>query len=324
MSILSWNCRGLGNPCIVQKLAHLVWAKDPSAVFLCETWSNDEHLEHLRCRLHFNNKLLVLSNKKGGGLALFWNKSFDLSVLSYSCNHIDTVVHSGTSDAWRLTFVYGALETHRRIETWNLIRRLSQQHHLPWCCIGDFNEIVLSSEMQGRRPRPERQMKDFREVLDECGMMDLGYRGSPFTWCNNRDPPNTTWVRLDRGVASLSWLHKFQNARLEHLNVTNSDHKCLHLELEPCNQPQYLRKPFRFEEIWTTDAGCEDTIQAEWDKVGAGMAMFQVWNKLKDCKRGLGKWSKQHFGNVTQQLAEKRQQLLDAETNAIQGGVWID
>uniref|UniRef100_A0A2N9FH09 Reverse transcriptase domain-containing protein n=1 Tax=Fagus sylvatica TaxID=28930 RepID=A0A2N9FH09_FAGSY len=107
---------------------------------------------------------------------------------------------------------------------------------------------------------------------------------------------------------------------LEHLNVTNSDHKCLHLELEPCNQSQYIRKPFRFEEIWTTDVGCEDTIQAEWDKVGAGTTMFQVWNKLKDCKRGLGKWSKQHFGNVTRQLAEKRQQLLDAEANAIQGG----
>ena len=47
--------------------------------------------------------------------------------------------------------------------------------------------------------------------------------------------------------------------------------------------------------------------------------MFQVWNKLKDCKRSLGKWSKQHFGNVTRQLAEKRQQLQDAETSAMQG-----
>ena len=37
-------------------------------------------------------------------------------------------------------------------------------------------------------------------------------------------------------------------------------------------------------------------------------------------KRGLGRWSRQHFGNVTRQLAEKRQQLMDAEANAIQGG----
>ena len=163
-------------------------------------------------------------------------------------------------------------------------------------------------------------MKDFREVQDECGMLDLGYQGFPFTWCNNRDPPNTTWVRLDRGVATLDWVHKFHGARLEHLNVTNSNHKCLHLELEPCNQPHQVRRPFRFEEIWTSDVGCEATIQSEWDKSQSGTAMFQVWNKLKDCKRGLGRWSRQHFGNVTRQLAEKRQQLMDAETNALQGG----
>ena len=48
--------------------------------------------------------------------------------------------------------------------------------------------------------------------------------------------------------------------------------------------------------------------------------MFQVWNKLKNCKRGLSKWSRQNFGNVTRQLAEKQQQLKEVETNAIQGG----
>jgi hypothetical protein len=118
----------------------------------------------------------------------------------------------------------------------------------------------------------------------------------------------------------MDWLNKFHGARLEHLNVTNSDHKCLHLEFEPCNQPQYSRKPFRFEEIWTSDSGCEATVQAEWDKWSDGTAMFQVWNKLKNCKKGLGKWSRLHFGNVTRQLVEKRHQLQEAEVNAIQGG----
>ncbi|GMY37467.1 hypothetical protein FCV25MIE_32710, partial [Fagus crenata] len=138
---------------------------------------------------------------------------------------------------------------------------------------------------------------------------------------NNKGPLSdvTNITKLDRGVATVDWINKFGGARLEHLYVTNSDHKCLHLELEPCNQPHKVRKPFRFEEIWTSDSGCESIIQTEWDKRCDGMAMFQVWNKLKNCKKGLGNWSRQSFGNVTRQLAQKRQQLKEAKAEAIQG-----
>ena len=71
MNCLSWSYHGLGNPCTVQELTRLVRVKAPSAVFLMETWSNEDYLKVLRCNLQFSNKLVVHSNKKGGGLALF-------------------------------------------------------------------------------------------------------------------------------------------------------------------------------------------------------------------------------------------------------------
>ena len=40
-------------------------------------------------------------------------------------------------------------------------------------------------------------MMDFREVLDFCGFKDLGYVGSPFTWCNNKfegDMIGSGWI----------------------------------------------------------------------------------------------------------------------------------
>ena len=80
MSCLSWNCRGLGNPGTVHELANLVWVKASSVVFLMETWLTEEYLEKLSCFLHFSSKLLVSSNKKGGGIALFWNNDFDVSI----------------------------------------------------------------------------------------------------------------------------------------------------------------------------------------------------------------------------------------------------
>uniref|UniRef100_A0A2N9HDU2 Reverse transcriptase domain-containing protein n=1 Tax=Fagus sylvatica TaxID=28930 RepID=A0A2N9HDU2_FAGSY len=206
------------------------------------------------------------------------------------------------------------------IETWNLLRRLNQQFLLPWCCIGDFNEIVKNEEMHGRNRRPDRQMQGFRDAMDECDLMDLGYRGSPFTWCNNRDPPATTWVRLDRGLATLSWVQKFPAASVEHLDVINSDHKCLLLTREPRGTQCFQRKPFRFKEVWTSDEGCENTIQAAWGSAIPGSAMFKVAEKLKTCKKHLGDWSRRSFGSVTRQLREKKQELAKAEEKAIKGG----
>ena len=191
MNYLSWNCRGLGNPCTVQELTRLVRVKAPSAVFLMETWSNENYLEILRCNLHFSNKFVVRSNKKGGGLALFWCAELNVSIKSYSCSHIDAVINEGMSDAWRITGVYDAPETHNRSKTWDLIRRLDGLFQLPWCCLGDFNEVAKLEEMHGRHRRPDRQMQAFRNVLDDCGLVDLGFNGFPFTWCNNGDRKST-------------------------------------------------------------------------------------------------------------------------------------
>jgi hypothetical protein len=51
----------------------MVRDKDPSAVFLIETWADEPQLELLRIQLHFANKLVVpRRNRGGGGLAAFW------------------------------------------------------------------------------------------------------------------------------------------------------------------------------------------------------------------------------------------------------------
>ena len=320
MSCISWNCRGLGNPCTVHELADLVRIKDPSAVFLMETWSNEEHLELFRCCLHFNNKLVVPSNNKGGGLALFWNNNLNLSILSYSFSHIDSVINPGTDNAWRLIFMYGEPVTHKRMATWNLLRRLYNQHSLPWCCMGDFNEIVKNEEMQGRCPHPDRQMQAFRDAINDCNLLDMGYHCFPFTWCNNRDPPHTTSVRLDRCLANMEWLQRNPLALMEHIDAANSDHKCMLMAWEPRTTSHVQRKPFHFEEVWNSDEGCENTIKESWESGVEETTMFKVANKLKQCKRGLGNWSRRMFGNISKQLVEKRKLLKSAELKAIRGG----
>ena len=47
--------------------------------------------------------------------------------------------------------------------------------------IGDFNELTGLSE-KGGAMRPAHQMKKFVDTLNWCGLKDMGFAGSKFTW----------------------------------------------------------------------------------------------------------------------------------------------
>ena len=48
-------------------------------------------------------------------------------------------------------------------------------------------------------------MQSFKDVLDHCAFMDLGYSSSDFTW-HGRHRGELIWERLDRGVVNYEWL----------------------------------------------------------------------------------------------------------------------
>ena len=92
-----------------------------------------------------------------------------------------------------------------------MLRMLRSKPHLPWCYMGDFNEILQSEEKRGGRIRPHVQMQAFRDVLDVCGFVDLGFTRPEFTW-HSRRHGHLIWERLDRGMANYDWLAKFPAA----------------------------------------------------------------------------------------------------------------
>ena len=59
--------------------------------------------------------------------------------------------------------------------------------------------------------RPENQMRDFREALDECGFADLGYVEQKYTWYKQLTGGVTVWERLDRAVANNDWISSGYN-----------------------------------------------------------------------------------------------------------------
>ena len=170
-----------------------------------ETILKKKGIEEVRNELKIDNVVCVDRIGMSGGLALFWDSEWDVKLRTWSKSYIDVIVTEKDGVSWRLTGIYGHPEKLKRIETWNLMRLFHQQATLPWICIGDFNEILSANEKQGGEPGSEWQMANFREVLDDCRLRDMGFKGARFTWCNRRDEQDRLYVRLDRGVANQEW-----------------------------------------------------------------------------------------------------------------------
>ena len=144
-------------------------------MFLSETKLRKWSMERKKMSIGFANGLVIPSHGRSGGLALLWRKEVNVDVQSFSDRHIDAIVTEDRGFKWRITGFYGNPEVHRRKESWDLLKVLSRKFQLPWLCFGDFNEIASSSEKIGGARRSQRQMDDFREAIDCCRFMDLGF-----------------------------------------------------------------------------------------------------------------------------------------------------
>ena len=71
MSLLLWNCRGLGKPLTENELVRLIQEKDLSVAFIAETWTDEIRLDRTLSKINFDQKWVVLRLNRGGGLALF-------------------------------------------------------------------------------------------------------------------------------------------------------------------------------------------------------------------------------------------------------------
>lgn len=70
MSMLSWNCQGLGSPPAIHTLTEEEKSKNPVVVFLAETKANTDRMKDFQHKLGFTQRIIVSSDGKSGGLAM--------------------------------------------------------------------------------------------------------------------------------------------------------------------------------------------------------------------------------------------------------------
>ncbi|KAL0411141.1 UNVERIFIED_CONTAM: putative mitochondrial protein [Sesamum latifolium] len=310
MSILCWNCQGVGGPWTVRGLGEYIKTHHPSLVFLAETKCKSSRIELLKRKWNMFG-YSVDSIGKSGGLALLWEKSVSVQLQSFSATHIDVSIQTNNDPSpWRLTDFYGSPDAGKRMEFWNLLRTLHMQSCRPWLCAGDFNEILLQSEKKGGSLRPLWQMRNFREVLSDCNLHDLGFSGEQFTWNNRQDPYNTVLERLNRACGDTNWKALFPSATIQNLFCIYSDHSPILISLTPAHTQKLKGKRiFRFEASWLQSEDCGRIVENSWQSAGTGNDQQNFMDKLNSSREALILWGRSGFKERRHRIEELEQLL---------------
>lgn len=107
MSLLCWNCKGLGNHRTVRDLCRRIKEKCPNLVFLMETKLRSNKLNLIKYKTGFQNLFVVDGVGRSGGLALFWDEDIDVQIKNYSKRHINAkVIMKSRGVPWMFTGFY--------------------------------------------------------------------------------------------------------------------------------------------------------------------------------------------------------------------------
>lgn len=259
MSTLAWNCRGLGKPRTIRLLKEITQQIKPNIIFLTETLAKQNKVQELCKQINYAGYWVVEAQGHSGGLALLWKNEGSCHIRSSGTNFIDFEVENEQVGRWRYTGYYGCSERSRRRISWDILRGLAGESSLPWCILGDFNDMLVEGEKKGGRKQPIGLLTGFRKAINDCGLVDLGFVGEKFTW--EKSQGKTDWVqeRLDRELANQGWCELFPQAELKVWDVSTSDHLPIFLQL---HKQVYVtrRKRFKFENVWLREDDCRQIV----------------------------------------------------------------
>ena len=165
------------------------------------------------------------------------------------------------------------------------------------------------SEKEGESIRPRKQMANFVSTIDHCGLCDLGFIGSKFSWLYQTTSGVQIRERLDRALATLEWRSLYPTSKLHHLSSSVSDHSPLSLHLFQQRKKRRHKIFFRFESMWLKDLRCEKVVKDAWE---SGQLIESDWvfhNCLGRCKVDLSSWNAMEFGHVGRIIRELQTKL---------------
>ena len=69
---------------------------------------------------------------------------------------------------------------------------------MTWLLLEDFNKVLTGEDKFGGKSINLNRALDFKDCLDTCNLLDLGFFGPKYTWSNRRQLTDLILERIDR------------------------------------------------------------------------------------------------------------------------------
>lgn len=58
-----------------------------------------------------------------------------------------------------------------------MLRLLANKSTLPWCILGDFNDLLYDTDKMGRHPHPNYFLEGFRQTIEDYALVEVDLTG---------------------------------------------------------------------------------------------------------------------------------------------------
>lgn len=181
--MICWNCQGVGSPLTLHQLKELARLHSPTLFFLSETKNRVPRLDLVKRSLKMDSAIVVDPTGSAGGLAIFWKGTSSVTLVKMCSWFIDVEIYDSVlNKSWRLVNVYFSPYDSERRAQWDYFKHYKTCLGNDWVIWGDMNDILCPDEKKGGLARPPCSVRGFQKFVDDCGLVDLGFSGYPFTW----------------------------------------------------------------------------------------------------------------------------------------------
>eukprot|EP00253_Pinus_taeda_P034374 PITA_34374 len=254
MNLVSWNCRGLGNPSKIEAVKDLIKAEPSDILMLQETKIEGQALLEINSsKWNKRTGKVVSSRGTSGGLATLWNED-----LFHLKNHLET-------QHWIFT---------------ELMHKAKQSSPSNIIIAWDLNIIMKAKGGGGvKQQRPHARRGRGTQC---CDLLDFNPVCGIYTWSNNRVGTDHISACLNRLMVQSSVMMNKKIIITKILPKLASDHKPIQLLLE--DEEDLGPIPFRFSPLWIEREGFTKTVKAAWAKTFMGSPSYVWEQKLKATK----------------------------------------